>query len=191
MGGAVKSFTRSFVWLPTVALVAALGVPSLAQAQGQWSVQGRAGIAIPAGDLSDVQDLGPSFGAGAAYWFRDRLAVRADLDVDLLSGADNPLGGEFEDITLYHYNAGVEYDLMPPGQSQWKVHANAGIGATTSDSDAASETDFSLNGGAKVGYAVTPRVHVFGGARAYVIFADETIYSIPIHGGVRVLLPTR
>ncbi len=172
-----------------------LALPNPAQAQQRgWSFQGRAGLAVPAADLADFQDPGPSLGVGLAYWIRDRLAVRADAGVDLLSGAETDFGGEFGNITLlYHYDARVEYDLIPPSQSPWKLHANAGLGATTLDREVGeSETDFTLNAGARLGYQVSPRVRVFGGPQAYVILGvganDETFLSFPIDAGVRVLL---
>lgn len=189
----MNRLTRPFVWLPTATLALMLVLPSIGQAQGSWSFQGRAGIAIPAGNLSDSQDPGPSFGAGLAYWIRDRLALRGDIDVDLLSGADTEFG-ELADITLYHFNGGIEYDLVPPSQSPWKLHANAGLGFTTTDVDvegSESETDFTLNAGAKLGYAISPMARIFAGVQAYVILADETVYSFPIHGGFRILLPSR
>jgi hypothetical protein len=116
----MRTLGKSAGLIPPAALALLLILPGRTAAQHQWSFQGRAGLALPLGDLADFQDIGPSFGVGAAYWLNDRFAVRGDFDIDLLSGADAELFGQsvsFEDITLYHYNAGVEYDLLPPTQS--------------------------------------------------------------------------
>ncbi|MFW6088879.1 MAG: outer membrane beta-barrel protein [Gemmatimonadota bacterium] len=164
-----------------------LGVSSPANAQhvdGQrFSIEPRAGIAIPAGDLSDVADAGPGLGLGLAYTLTDRLAVRLDGDVDILSGLDatatNPEG---PDVTIWHYGAGLQYALLDPASSRWAVDVNLGIGASTFDVDEFSvgastidvtETYFTANGGLQVGYDVTPGVNVFGRGQAFLMFTDE------------------
>lgn len=165
-----------------------IGMPSAADAQAPWSFQSRAGVGVPGGDLTDVANVGPSFGAGIARWLSDRIAIRADLDIDLLDGS-----GEVDDVTLYHYNAGVEIDLLQPQVTRWKLHGDLGLGATTLDSelDRFSGSEFTLNGGLSLGYAVSSRVRLFGGGRLYLMFTDETTWLIPLQGGVRVLLPAR
>lgn len=193
----MRTFGKTAACIPAAALALLLILPRPAEAQYQWSFQGRVGLAIPLGDLADFQNTGTSFGVGAAYWLNDRFAVRGDIDIDLLSGADANLFGqtvEFADITLYHYNAGIEYDLLPPSESLWKVHLNAGIGATTfssedeSDQGFSDETDLTINGGGKVGYALSPSIRAFGGLQLFAMFTDDMTWSLPVHVGIRVLM---
>jgi hypothetical protein len=174
------------------ALLLVGGIPQSASAQGvdsPWVVEGRGGISVPAGDLADVFDVGPSFGAGIGYRVHPRVTLRADGDVAILSGADLATGEQAPDTRLWHYNGGVEVALTPPGESRWDVTANVGGGATTFSGDDFepavvnpvtgetvtdfSETYFTANGGLKVGYDVTPRVNVYAGGQWYLAFTDE------------------
>ncbi|MFW6193350.1 MAG: hypothetical protein ACOC83_07670 [Gemmatimonadota bacterium] len=184
--------------LATIAAMAAgglllLGQPGGAAAQAvdqPWTVEGRGGISVPAGDLADVFDVGPSFGAGIGYRVHPRVTLRVDGDVGILSGADDlATGTEAPDTRLWHYNGGVEVELTEPGASRWNVTANLAGGATTFDGDDFepavtnpatgesvtdfSETYFTANGGLKVGYDVTPSVNVFAGGQWYLAFTDE------------------
>lgn len=196
------------VRIGAMAIAAVLAFTSPALAQGQWSIDGRGGIAVPVGDLSDLADAGPTFGLGVGYWFNDRVAVRVDGDLDLLSGKDDVAGAP--DINLWHYNAGVEVNLAPPA-SPWDLTLNIGGGLSTVDSDEflddattteLSETYFTGNGGLLVGYDVSSNVNVFARGQWYLIFSDEedtaplagligedgfdTLNSLPITVGLRI-----
>ncbi len=164
------------------------------------------------GDLADLADVGASFGAGASYNVHPRIALRIDGDVEILTGADLASGGEAPDMTLFQYNGGVEVSVLEPGTSRWRVLVNGGAGATTIDSDEFggapagdfNETYFTVNGGLKVGYDVTPHVNVFVDGQIYVAFGDDeddtaalaalspefdafdTFTSFPIYGGFRI-----
>lgn len=199
--------------------VAAALAPADAQAQGAehpWSIDARGGIAVPAGDLSDAVDVGPSFGLGIAYRIHPRIALRVDGDLDVYSGADlETAGGQVElpDLNLWHYNAGLAFEVTRPGASPWDVTANLGAGATTFDGDAPagggstvddgglSETYFTANGGLRVGYDVHESVNVYAGGQWYLAFTDEedtagvagpeaqgfdTASSIPLTLGVKI-----
>ncbi len=49
---------------------------------------------------------------GISFPLNNRLSVRIDGDVDLLTGRDaSDTGPEGPDINLYHYGAGLEYAL--------------------------------------------------------------------------------
>ncbi|MFQ5530924.1 MAG: outer membrane beta-barrel protein [Gemmatimonadota bacterium] len=166
-----------------LAVFLVLSIVDGAGAQESVSVEARGGIAIPTSDLSDIADEGPSFGVGVSFPLNDRLAVRVDGDVDILSGKDaSGPGSEGPDLNLYHYGAGLEYALVQPGGSRWGLDVNVGAGATTFDSDEFdvmgtpvdfSETYFTANGGLTLGYQVSPSVNVFVGGQAFVMFADE------------------
>jgi hypothetical protein len=198
--------------LATAALLLAL--PGAARAQQQFQIAGRGGIGIPTGDLADIADVGPTFGLKLAYRVHPRVALRVDGDVEILGGADLNSGAQAPDLTLWHYNGGVEVEVLEPGRSPWSLAVNAGAGATTFDSDQFagvsggndfSETYFSLNGGLEIGYDVQSNVRVYVAGQAYVIFADEqdtaafaalspevnafdTVLSIPVTAGVSIAL---
>jgi hypothetical protein len=180
----VSNSLTALTLLATALLLGNTSAASAQQADGpRFSIQPRAGIAIPAGDLSDVADAGPSFGIGLQYQLTNRLALRLDGDADVLSGVDaSGSGPEGPDVTIYHYGAGLQYALLAPGVNRWAIDVNLGAGASTFDVDEFSvgggpvdfsETYFTANGGLQVGYAVTPSVNVFGRGQAYLMFTDE------------------
>ncbi|MFQ5746920.1 MAG: OmpA family protein [Gemmatimonadota bacterium] len=168
------------------AAVLVLATATSGHAQGKVSVEGHGGIAIPAGDLADLYDVGPNFGANLEYNLNSRVAIRIGGDVDILSGVDMDANGqEPPDLNIYHYNAGIVLRLVEPGTSEWSFDVNANGGGSTFDSDTFtpvgtggpqdfSETYFTFNGGLRVGYDLSPRAAVFVGGQVYVIFADET-----------------
>lgn len=212
---ASKSST-GFALLATTLLLASTSPADAQQVDGQrFSIEPRVGIAIPAGDLSDVADVGPGVGIGFAYRLSNRLAVRIDGDVDILSGLDSSgTGPEGPDATIYHYGAGLQYALLDPATNRWAIDVNLGAGASTFDVDDFSaggdpvdfsETYFTANGGVQVGYDVTPTVNVFGRGQAFLMFTDEddtavfsafspdidpagfdTAWSIPLSVGVAI-----
>lgn len=205
---------RSFVGAIVGALALAVLMPGEARGQQRWVFEGRGGVGIPAGELADVADVGPAFGAKIGYELHPRVTLRAAGDVEFLPGADLANGTEAPDLRLWHYNGGVDVQLAPP-TSRWSLIVTGAGGATTIDSDSFggvsggndfSHTYFTLNGGAQVGYAVSPRVNVFAGGLAYVTFADEedtvafatlspevdafdTALSIPLFAGITLRTP--
>lgn len=212
----IKSVRTVLAGIAALGFLAVGAVP--AQAQGMmdgsstWSVDGRGGIAMPVGDFSDlaIDDLGLAFGLGVAYNVHPRVAIRADGDVEMYGGStvEEGLGGTGPDISLFHYNAGVEVELTRPS-GPWSVSANVGGGATTWDTDdfftqdgatEVSETYFTGNGGLRVGYEAARNVNVFLGGQWYMQFGDEavlsqlpdaapdfeTVNSLPIQAGVEL-----
>lgn len=192
--------------LALVFAMALTPVPSHAQGVDQpWSIDARGGIGVPAGDLSDLADVGPSFGLGVAYKIHPRIALRVDGDLDIYSGADfesQAAQPQAPDLNLWHYSGGVEFEITRPGASRWDVTANLGAGATTVDGDAFTggpvenpntetteidfnETYFTANGGLKVGYDVHRNVNVYAGGQWFLTFADEDDTAVfdPVSGG--------
>lgn len=166
-----------------IAALLVFGMVGSADAQQGVTIEARGGIAIPTSDLSDLADEGPSFGVGISFPLSNRLRVRVDGDVDLLSGNDaSGTGPEGPDINLYHYGAGLEYALVQPGASRWGIDVNVGAGATTFDADEFDvmgtmvdfrETYFTANGGLTLGYQISERINIFVGGQAFIMFADE------------------
>lgn len=166
-----------------LAIAAAMTLPAAAQAQGRFSVDARGGIAIPASDLADLQDVGASAGVGLSYDLTRRLAVRVDGDVDILSGADSGVSGaSAPDFNVFHYGAGLALGLIDPASSPWNIVVNAGAGASTFDSDTFtaggtttdfSETYFTANGGLRVAYDVSSTFGLFVQGQAFLMFTDE------------------
>lgn len=170
----------------TIAALAAgamLATAGTAQAQDQtWSFDAEGGVAIPATDLSEITDAGPSVGAGVGYALTDRFSIRADGDISLLEGKEiedpTPVT---RDLDLFHYNAGVAFDVAP-ATSPWEVAVNVAGGATTIDAEdlAAgdeaeefSQTYPAVNGGLSVGYDVTRNLNLYLAGQWYLTIADE------------------
>ncbi|MFQ5889524.1 MAG: outer membrane beta-barrel protein [Gemmatimonadota bacterium] len=208
-----KLFRRLSIVLGAVALLTT-AAPE-ARAQSRWTIEGQGGIAVPTGDLADLEDVGAGFGIGIAYWVHPRIAIRVDGDADILSGVDAEGAlPEAPDLNIFHYTAGVSVRLLDPEATRWTLNLNAGAGGSTIDADDFtvsgttvdfSETYFALNGGLTIGYDVGPNVNVFVGGEAFVVFSDEddtvvfsqlrsdvepfdTAVTIPITAGIRVRL---
>lgn len=178
---------RTFAALGAAVLLA-LGTAAPGAAQGMddsgWSVDGRAGVTVPTGDLADlnVADVGPAGGLGVGYEVHPRVTITADGAFELLPG-DSPAGDALApDIRLYHYNAGVEVELTPPETGRFDVTASVAGGATTWDTDEftangtgaeLSETYLTANGGLEAGYQVSRSVNAFVGGQWYMQFTDE------------------
>ena len=167
-------------------LSAGLGLaflPQLASAQvPQWDIQGRIGVAVPLGKLADTHDPGVAFGLGLSRWVNSRVAFHLDTGVDLLGGSDAAI----PDFTMLHYNAGAEFDLVDPQTSPLRLHALLGAGGTTTQvQDADSNTDFTLDGGLSLEYKFTNLLQGLVGSQLYIVFADETLYELPIQVGLR------
>lgn len=173
-------------WLTTIAAFAFLGLvlPGDASAQGKFSFAGQGGMAVAAGQVADLTDVGASVGGGVAYWITPRVAVRGDFDANLLPGHEGEAPvPEAPDMNLLHYNGGVEVQLTDPQDSPWNVNVNVGGGATTIDTDQFqdnggapvdfNETYLALNGGLGVGYDVNRNVAVFLDGQYYLTVTDE------------------
>lgn len=180
-----------------IALLVAFGASSLSaqsmesaqtMQQDRFSVDIRGGGALPASDdggFREVVEPGASFGIGASYAVHPRFNLRVDGDVELLPGDEliEPAGGNFPDQQLWHYNAGIEAQILPDSDWPWKLHANIGVGATTLSIDEftvngqshdISDTNFTLNGSVRVGYALAGSTDVFAAFHSYRTFVDET-----------------
>lgn len=158
--------------------------PAAAQMAGespQWTVDAQGGLAVPTGDVSDlpIEDTGPAFSLGVGYHLSPRFVVKGQGGAEVFTG-------DFDgapDVRFLHYNAGLEVELTPPGESPLDVLANVGGGGTTWDTDALAgpgggpseftATYFTVNAGVKVGYAFASNASVFVGGEWYQQFTDE------------------
>lgn len=176
------------------ALALWLGAPALAAGQADddgagVKVDGRAGVSVPLGDLSDDTDAGFVPGVGIAFLLSDNVALRADLDVSMLSEVDEEDVEEgaqdffAADVNLWQYSGGFEVNLAGPDSDVFFL-LGLGAGATTIDpeepdapqppdaDDFGSETRFTLNGGVTLGVEPAEAFGVFVRARPHAIFVD-------------------
>lgn len=173
-----------------------LGIGSTVQAQSaerRVSIEARGGFNVPTFDIADAVDAGPSFGLGAAVQFAPKLWLMGDVDLGFHSGADLAGGGEAPDVKVYHYVAKLGYELLSEGQSPWSVIVNAGAGALTFDVDGAGANTYpAINVGAKIGYRLSPRVHLLLSPQGDIAFTDDAdvgtsnAWVWPFTAGVRI-----
>lgn len=181
-----------------VALAALLAwLPAEAEAQqGNFFVEGRGGIGLGLGDVSELTEPGPTFGLELGYWLDDRLAVTVGGDATLFQGEDqDPSEGiaiDVPDIRMFHYTAGLQVRATPH-DNPFAVRFGGGVGATTIDTDQFPAaflaglplgveppedgefhtTEPTFQGNLSVGYDVSPRFSIFAGTRPYVALTDR------------------
>lgn len=181
--------------------------------RGRTIVEARAGAAFPVGELADIADLGPSFGGGVAYFVHPNIALAGDVQVSLLGASgEDPFGVvRTTGVDLAHFGAGILLDFPRPAFQEvpltFRVRLLNGFTAMSA-SDVGldfSETYYTLNGGARVGYRISPRVELFVGSDVYVVLTDsadtvaffrgpnpvepmDVALSIPITLGVKAAL---
>lgn len=181
-----------------IALAALLAwLPAQADAQeGDVYVEGRGGIALGLGDVSELTEPGPTFGVELGYWLEDRLAVTVGGDASFLQGEDRaPSEGiaiDVPDMRLFHYTVGLQI-AATPRESPLSIRFGGGVGATTfrTDEYPASflaglplgveapedgefdETQLTFQGNLSVGYQVSPRFAIFAGTRPYLGLTDR------------------
>ncbi|MDP2497453.1 MAG: hypothetical protein Q8W44_05595 [Candidatus Palauibacterales bacterium] len=183
--------TRTAIGL-FLGLVLLAGSVSPAAAQQKPIVfDARGGWTVPAGDLADVAEAGPSYNVGINFGLTDRFMLRLDGGADLYDGFDigAPLGNEgVNELEVQHFrlHAGALYYLTrrQPGGFFASVNGTAGFTnlsvprTQTSVGTDAVEIDISelypsANVGATAGYSVHEQVDVYLDAQAYGVFGDE------------------
>lgn len=176
--GLIAVMAALVAWLPGQADAQQVGV----------AVDGYGGIAVPASDIGDFQNYGPSFGLGVEYMVTDRFFVRGSGAMNLLRGQEeDEISALFAapDMTLLHYTAGIGARLSPPDETNWDVSLSLEAGGTNVSTDdfpdAAtppedgpdfSATYFTLSPGLRVGYIFNDRVNVFVRSQPHFAFAD-------------------
>lgn len=149
----------------------------------------RAGVAVPMGDLGDATDSGFAPGVGLSFLLSEQVALRADLDMSLLSDvAEDDVDAATDDffnsdVKLYDYGGALEVNLMDPSSDVFAL-LSFGAGATTIDPEApeaplppdaegfGTETNFTLNGGATLGVEATDALGIFVRGTPHAIFVD-------------------
>lgn len=143
--------------------------PSSAAAQNRVGFEGRAGLGLPAFELADRADAGTAVGLDLTYALSDRLALVLGGDVEFLDG--QRLEGTdlaHRDLTVWHYAAGVEAQLLDPVTTYWRLRTGAGVGGSTYDADGGdSKTTPALYGNLELGYEVTPEADLFLGVKSW------------------------
>src|SRR5690606_26692212 len=160
--------------------------------------------------LADITEVGAAIGAGVSIPVAGRLAISLDGNVDMLSAADQGPA----DMRLWHYGAGLQYDVSPR-DTPWSVVLHGGANATTMDTEEFAgapdgdftETYFGLNSGLEVGYDVSDDVQIAVRGSSFFVFADEeeteilfagtdltpfeTAVTVPITAEVHISIPNR
>ena len=135
---------------PGGARTAAAQEVDASEASAGWTFDARAGIALAAGELAEIEGTGPSLGAGLGYYLTPRIALRLDFGLDLLPGESTFF--ETADLDAWHARAGVSYLLTSP-ESALFVDLGAGAGITVLSFDAEA-----LESEVRPGYALVGRV---------------------------------
>ncbi len=174
----------------------------------------RAGGTFPAGQLSDISDPGFTAGLGIGFHLTPRVALRADGDASFLGQVDDQDFGEGledffgADFTLWHYNAGIQFNLTDPRTPGPSFQVELGAGATTMEPgddapDLSSNTSFTAHGGLTVGTRPSDNVNLFLRGKTYAIFLqddafvdngltdafDDVWWSFPVQLGVEIAVP--
>ena len=179
MSSMTKGWTTAGVLAGSLAMVGLVLAAAPAGAQSKLSLEARGGVAIPAGDLDEVGEPGGGFGVGLGWRLHDRLTLRADGDLEVLSEA---LAGTvvMPRTYLWHYHAGLELALTNPSSGPWSIRLRGGAGGTTYDTERFFEggddfldTYFSVSGGLSLGYAMWETVEVGVLGQAFVTFAEK------------------
>ena len=148
-------------------------------------LEARGGLALPVGSLKEFADPGALVGAGAALWLNDHVAVRLDGDAEILGGKSTEALPDTPDMRLYHYGAGLEFDVVGRAATEvWSLETTVGAGGTVLDTDPFVETDENrmedvtrtfpnVNAGFAVGRTVAEDVKVSLGSRLFYTFLDD------------------
>lgn len=178
----------------------------------------RAGAAFPAGDLADVADPGFTAGLGVGFFLSPRVVLRLDGDMSRLSDLNGndfqqDVGDFFEgNLNLWHYNGGVEFNLVDPRTRNFDVLLSLGAGATTIDPNQPADpeleafgtrTRFTANGSIGFGTRLGDNVGIQLRGTTYAIFLNDDDFlsgdleeatrdmwwSFPVQLGVGIALP--
>lgn len=162
----------------TVALTLALATLMLigpAAASAQWSLEGRAGAAIPMGELTDdpgpSQTAGIALAGGALYTFRDNLSMYFEGSWQQFNcdGCDT-------DIESWGFDGGLKYVLARSGTALPWVRAGLTLQQVSADGGDG-EWGVGLDAGLGIDWLLTERFALVPAIRYDFYEADELSVS--------------
>jgi hypothetical protein len=197
-----------------LAVLAMFAVPATGMTQpatGKVSVDLRGGVAIPAGNMATITEIGGSFGASAMWNFHPNWAIRADFDYMGLNKGEDSFGvllSPPQDLMFFGGSFEVNFNRPRLGTVPLTFMLNVGAGMMSMKVDDTYDAGHSANGfdhsypafqgGMKIGYQVKPWINIFVNGTAYFILMDAADTSpafgfdfnngwvIPVTAGVRL-----
>lgn len=160
-------------------LLGALASQAVGQEPAPFSINARAGIAVPTGSVADVAKPGFDFGFGLQYTLgRVELGANADFGMhDLEDDVRTALDAPDATVDVFHYMGSVGYHIVQPQATGFRASANAGAGLMTFNvkdgPDLDTETAFAINAGAQIGYAVSRNLEIFANLQGDIAFIDD------------------
>lgn len=169
-----------------IAALAITVVPAAGQeGTTRITVDPRAGVVFPVGDLAETHELGYTGGAGVGVEVHPWIGLRGDVDVMVLDGEARGDGTVLApSLTVVHFHGGVEFDFPRPDDQdvpltlRWSVGGGGTSMSASRDFPDAENVDFSgtypsVNSAIKVGYRINRSVELFAGGGMFLTFADE------------------
>ena len=198
-----------------LAVLAMFAVPTAGLTQpatGKLSVDLRGGVAIPAGDLADITNIGGTAGASLLWNFHPNWALRADFDYMKLDDGTDDFGILLSPpLDHMFFGGSIEVNFDGPRLQSYPITfmLNVGAGAmnmkvddTFSPGHPANEFDhtyFAFQGGMKIGYQVRPWINLFVNGTTYLTLVksgDTSVFPLsdtfdhtwlfPVTAGVRL-----
>ena len=202
-----------------LAVLAMFAVPATGWTQpatGKVSVDLRAGVAIPAGNMAKITDLGGLAGASLMWNFHPNWAIRADFDYMKLDDGTDDFGVVLsppQDLMFFGGSIEVNFNAPKYQSLPFTFMLNVGAGAmkmkvddTFDPGHEANDFDHTypaLQGGLKIGYQLKPWINIFVNGTAYFIIMDsndslvfvdpdagvspfDTGWVLPVTAGVRL-----
>lgn len=187
------SLPRQFLHLlaGTAALLVLIAPTSVA-AQHRFSLEARAGGAVPAGELAELDAPGAQVGGGVGVRLHPRVALRVDFDASFLRGGKElESGARSPGVSLRHTIAGLEAVVGAPRLRDvpLTVSVNAGAGRTLFDTEAfvvpfnrpeqggqpfrITERYPTANAGVRASSRVSRRLDLVLSGQGFVTFTDE------------------
>lgn len=202
--------TKYGALLAVLAVMVLPGTGTAQPATGKVSVDLRGGVAIPAGNMATILDVGGVAGASAMWNFHPNWAIRADFDYMKLDDGRNSLGVLISPPQdLMFVGGSFEVNFSAPKLQSYPLTfmLNAGAGMMNmkvddtfdpgSPANGFDEWYLTFQGGAKIGWQFEPWINVFVNGTAYFMVIDsadtggfgynfDNGWVIPITAGVRL-----
>jgi hypothetical protein len=184
-----------------VIILAVVSAPAQVKAQG-WEVDLYGGVGLPVSTLGDFQNAGFSIGVGGGYILPGRFMVRGDFASEFLQTKANGIlpAPEMEDVSvrLYHLDAALAINFVPPNTGRMIFAFDFGAGITHVDFNQGASTErpnsttrFTIPAGVILGYKMSDSFALFIRGRYYVmfmgdnsLFGSSTWQTIPLWAGI-------